>query len=194
MQIPVQITFRHLDQSPFVKSAIQRKIDQLEKFFPRITSLKVVVEPSHLKRKQGNLYHVRIDMTVPGKNIIVRRDPKLHQAHEDIYVAIRDAFYAARRQLEDYVRFQFQNQVKTSAPISHGRIKRIFPNEDCGFLISSDGLEIYFHRNSVPRGAFDKMRLGDEVRFIESTGDKGPQASTVELVGKQGRHAIFISS
>jgi ribosomal subunit interface protein len=192
MQIPVQITFRHLDSSPSVKAAIQRKIDQLERFFPRITSIKVIIEPSHLKRKQGNLFHIRIDMTVPGRNIIVRRDPSLHQAHEDIYVAIRDAFLAARRQLEDYVRFQFQQQVKTLNPISHGRIHRLFPNEDCGFLISSDGREIYFHRNSVLRGRFDRMKLGEEVRYIESEGEKGPQASTVESIGRLGHHAIFI--
>ena len=191
MQIPVQITFHHLDHSPFVEAAIRRKIDKLENFFPRITSLKVMIEPSNLKHKQGNLYHIRIDMTVPGKNIVVKRNPDLHHAHEDIYVAIRDAFLAARRQLEDYVRVQYQQKTKTHSPLTHAKVSRLFPNEDCGFLLTSDDREIYFHRNSVLGGAFDLIRLGEEVRFIESKGEKGPQASTVDRIGREGRHTTI---
>jgi len=68
----------------------------------------------------------------------------------------------------------------------HGRIVRFLPEQDCGFILSADGREIYFHRNSVAGEAFDKLRVGDEVRFVaqESESARGPQASTVVLQGK----------
>ena len=75
MQVPLQVTFRHLDYSPSIASAIRRKADRLEKYYPRITSLRVLVEPSQHRRRRGNLYHLRIILTVPGGEIIVRRSP-----------------------------------------------------------------------------------------------------------------------
>jgi ribosomal subunit interface protein len=188
MQIPIQVSFRHLEHSPFITSAIRKRARKLEKFFPRITSMRVMVEPSHQKRKQGNLYHVRIDMAVPGKEIIVKRDPGKNHAHEDIYVAIRDAFDSARRQLEDFVRINYQLKTKLHARPMIGKIVRFFPNEDCGFLKTTDGRELYFHRNSVLNKGFERIRLGDEVRYSEEQGEQGPQASTVDRIGKNGRH------
>jgi cold shock CspA family protein/ribosome-associated translation inhibitor RaiA len=180
MQIPIQVSFRHLGYSPSVDSAVQKRAQALSKFFPRITSLRVIIEPSQLRRQQGNLYHVRIDMTVPGREIVVRRDPGKHHAHEDIYVAIRDAFDAARRQLEDYVRANFRDRRRHGISSSRARIIRLFPNEGCGFLVTQDGREIYFHKNSVPNRGFEKLHSGDPVRFVEKIGIKGPQASTVK--------------
>lgn len=107
MQMPIQISFHQLEPSAAVQSMIRKKAERLEKFFPRITSLRAVVTQSTPRHKQGNLYHVRIDLTLPGHEIVVSRDPDLNQAHEDLYVAIRDSFHAARRQLQDYVRIHF---------------------------------------------------------------------------------------
>lgn len=103
MQLQPQITFRHLDTSEAVKGVIERRVAELEQFFDRITSCKVVVEASHNQRR-GRLYHVAVTLFVPGSEIVVNRDPSEHHAHEDIHVAVRDAMDAARRQLEDYVR------------------------------------------------------------------------------------------
>src|ERR1700751_5116270 len=104
MLIPIQISFRHLEYSPSVAAAVRRKAAMLESFFPRITSLRVMIEPLEQRKQMGNIFHVRIDMGVPGKEIVVRHDSKRKYAHEDVYVAIRDAFDVAKRQLEDYVR------------------------------------------------------------------------------------------
>jgi len=112
MQTPVQVSFRHLDFSPFIDSEVRKKAKTLEKFYSRITSVRVVVGPSEKRHQQGNLYHVRIDLKVPGKEIVVSHEQGENQAHEDIYVAIRDAFDAARRQLEDYVRISFKKRQK----------------------------------------------------------------------------------
>jgi ribosomal subunit interface protein len=104
MQLPIQITFRQMDKSASVEAHIRERAQGLERHFDRITGCRVVVERSTRRQRKGKLYHVRVDLTVPGREIVVRRDPPEHQAHEDIRTAVRDAFDAARRQLEDHAR------------------------------------------------------------------------------------------
>ena len=186
MQLPLQITFRHMDSSDAVAARIRERSEELERFFDRIVSCRVVVECQHPRRQQGNLFRVRVDLKVPGGEIVVGRDPGAHHAHEDVYVAIRDAFDATRRLLEDHVR-QGRGDVKLHAVPDHGRIARLLPDRDCGFILSAaDSSEIYFHRNNVTNGGFDQLAVGDEVRFIaqHSASAEGPQASTVVPVGK----------
>jgi len=185
MQLPLQITFRHMESSDAVTARIRERAGELERFFDRIISCRVVVECRHPRRQQGNLFRVRIDLKVPGREITVGRDPAAHKAHEDIYVAIRDAFDAARRLLEDHVR-EARGDVKMHSVPDHGRIARLLPEQNCGFILSADGNEIYFHRNSVTNGGFGKLAVGDEVRFVaqHSESADGPQASTVVPLGK----------
>ena len=128
---------------------------------------------------------MRIDITLPGGEVVVNREPPQHAAYKDVRVAIRDAFDAAVRQLEDFVRKQ-RVDVKRHEPTPHARVVHVFPHQDYGFLRTPDGREVYFHRNSVVDADFDNLNLGDEVTFVEEQGEKGPQASTVKLVG---RHA-----
>ena len=97
MQLPLQITFRHMDTSDAVAARIRERAEELERFFDRIGSCRVVVECRHPRRLQGNLFRVRVDLKVPGRNIVVVRDPAAHHAHEDVYVAIRDSFDTTRR-------------------------------------------------------------------------------------------------
>jgi ribosomal subunit interface protein len=185
MQVPLQITFRHMDTSDAVAARIRERAEELERFFGRIVSCRVVVECRHPRRHQGNLFQVRVDLNVPGREIAVGRDPAAHHAHEDVYVAIRDAFDTTRRLLEDHVR-EARGELKLHAVPDHGQVARLLPEQNCGFILSADGNEIYFHRNSVTNGGFDKLAVGDEVRFVaqhaEST--EGPQASTVVPLGK----------
>jgi len=185
MQLPLQITFRHMDSSDAVAARIRERSEELERFFDRIVSCRVVVECRHPRRQQGNLFRVRVDLKVPGDEIVVGRDTQAHHAHEDVYVAIRDAFDATRRLLEDHVR-QGRGHVKLHAVPDHGRIARLLPAQNCGFILSPDGSEIYFHRNSVVNGAFEELAVGDEVRFVaqHSESAEGPQASTVIPLGK----------
>jgi cold shock CspA family protein len=143
----------------------------------------VVLETPHSHHQQGNLFHVSIDLTVPNGEIVVNRDPKEHHAHENAYVAIRDAFNAARRKLQDFSRKQ-RGDIKTHEIPPHGAISEIVPALDYGKILSPDGREIYFHRNSFIDGDLDTLEIGDKVRFVEEMGEKGPQASTVHLIGK----------
>lgn len=105
MQVPVQVTFDNLEHSDAVENRINDEVAKLEQFYDRLTSVRTIVERPQRRHHKGDTYMVRIVLTVPGgPDIIVNRDPGLNHAHEDIFVAIRDAFAAARRQLQDHVR------------------------------------------------------------------------------------------
>ena len=110
MQIPLQITIRGFEHSDALETHIREKADKLDEFFDRIMSCRVVVEVPHKHHHQGKQFNVRIDIGVPGSEIVVNRDHA-----EDVYVALRDAFDAAKRQLEDYAR-KIRGDVKTHEP------------------------------------------------------------------------------
>lgn len=129
MQSPLQINFRHMEHSDAIEAKIRERAEKLDNFYEHITSCRVVVEPAHKHKHKGNLYQVRIDVNVPGKELVVAREPDEHQAHQDIYVSIRDAFDAMRRQLEDYSRIH-RGKVKTHETPSSGRVSRLEQDED----------------------------------------------------------------
>lgn len=185
MPLPLQITFRHMDSSPALEARIRARAEELERAFDRLLSCHVVVECRHPRRHQGNLFQVRVDLKLPGREIVVGYDPGANHAHEDPHVAVRDAFDAVRRRLEDHARTS-RGEVKLHAVPEHGRIVRLLPDRDCGFILSTDGSEIYFHRNSVANDGFDRLEVGDEVRFVAQDREsaQGPQASTVVPIGK----------
>ena len=183
MKQPLQITFRDIPRSDAVETKIREKAAKLDEFYDQIMACQVVIEAPHGHQHQGYLYHVRIDLTVPNGEIVINRDPKEHHAHEDAYVAIRDAFDAARRKLQDFARKQ-RGDVKAHETPTHGTVLEIIPSQDFGRIQTSDGREVYFHRNSFLDGDFDALEIGDKVRFVEEAGEKGPQASTVHLIGK----------
>lgn len=185
MQVPLQISFRNLASSPAVEAKVRERVEELEQFYNRITSCHVVIEAPSRHHKEGRLYHIRVDLMVPGREIVVKRDPSEHHAHEDIYVAVRDCFDAVRRQLEDHVRRQ-RGDSKHHEVAAHGRIAKLIAEKDYGFIDATDGTKVYFHRNAVADESFDKLAVGDEVRFAmhPGEGEKGPQASTVMPIGK----------
>lgn len=183
MKLPLQITFRNMEPSEMMEQNIRERAEKLDQFYDQIMSCRVMVEAQHRHHHQGNVYHVRIDMTVPGDELVVSQDPGMDHAHEDIYVAIRDAFDAARRQLEDFGR-RHRYQVKSHETPAHGRVSQLNREDGYGMIETSDGREIYFHRNSVVNADFDGLEMGEKVRFNEEMGDLGPQASTVMVEGK----------
>ena len=183
MQLPLQITFRHMEKSEAMETAIRKRAEQLDHFHEKIMSCRVVVEPHSKHKHKGNLFCIHINLKTPGKELAVSRESDLHQANEDAYVAVRDAFDAIRRQLEDHTRRQ-KGKVKTHEIPPHGKITQLVPEEDYGRIETPLGREVYFHRNSLTSGDFDKLEIGTEVRFSETEGEQGPQASSVSLIGK----------
>ncbi len=198
MILPLQITFRNMESSEVVKGWIQEEANKLDEFHGKITGCRVVVELPNRRRKAGNLYHVRVDLTVPGGEMVVKRQPNLRALpgrvemkpakslevqvpHKDLRQAIDDAFGAMRRQLQDYSRRR-RREVKTHEVQPRARVARLFTQEGYGFLETAEGREIYFHKNSVLNDAFERLTIGSMVSFIEEKGEQGPQASTVKLV------------
>jgi ribosomal subunit interface protein len=183
VQTPLQITAHEMTLADSVETEIREKAAKLERYYQSIISCHVVVgapvRSAHASHSQAGLYHVSIDLTVPGAELVVTR-----QEHADLLVAIRDAFVAVRRQLQDYAQRQ-RGDMKTPETPPHAVVSKLFAQEGYGFLEALDGREIYFHRNSVLAPGFDHLEVGTEVRFAEEPGEKGPQASTVTVVGNQ---------
>lgn len=183
MELPLSVTFRGMDSSPTLERDIAHQVEKLERRFGRIMSCRVVVEAPPKHKTKGRLCQVSVDLKIPGREIASNGAGPKDSAHEDMHVAIRDAFDAVRRRLQDHAR-KGQGDVKTKEVPTHGRIARLMPDEGYGFIETSDGLDVYFHRNAVVDGGFDKLEPEQEVRLVIADGDKGPQASTVKLVGK----------
>ncbi len=187
MTVPLRITFINMPPTETIEASIREKATKLDQFYDRVTSCRVVVEVPHRRHHKGKLYHVRVDIKVPGWDVVINREPTKHCAHEDVYVSIQQAFDAARRHLQDYARRQ-RGEVKGHEGVPIARVSKLFADKGYGFLKIADGREIYFHRNSVLDGHFEHMEVGTEVHFAEEDGEKGPQASTVRPVGKHHHH------
>ncbi len=191
MQVPLRISYHHCEPSEALNALIREKALELERFYPRITSCRVVVERPGYHHRQGKGAHfrVRIEVSVPGELLVVGRDPEPRKEHEDGFLSVNESFHAMRRQLQDFVR-RHRGYVKAHTCPPHGRVVRIDPDQGFGFLETADGREVYFHRSSVLDGGFDRLKVGAEVRFAEELGEDGPQASTVQAVGESGHHQL----
>lgn len=183
MKLPLQVTFKNLEHSDFIENAVREKASKLDQYFSDIMSCRVVIESVHKNHNKGNTYDVLIDITVPGKEIVVSRDPGLNHAHEDVYVAIRDAFNAAKRQLQNY-NAQLKRHVKTHEVPPHGTVMSVNEGEGYGFIRTPDNREVYFHENSLLNVQLKDLEVGVAVRYHEETGEEGPQASSVTVEGK----------
>jgi cold shock CspA family protein len=181
MELPLEVTFKNLAHSDAIEADVRERAEKLDHFHPRITACRVMIETLHKRaRRAGTVYHVRVDVTVPGGEVVAHEEPAPQRFHEDVYIAIRDAFHGARRALEDHARRQ-RGWVKDHEEQPRGRVTKLFPDRGYGFIETPDGLEVYFHRNSVLDRGFDRLAIGTEVRFVEEEGEQGPQASTVAV-------------
>jgi|SRR5579862_9542909 len=171
--LPVQITIRDLPASDAIETHIRKRTEKLNKFYDRISSCRVVIESQQKHKHQGKLYNVRIDITVPGKELAVTR-----KCDQDVYVAIRDAFDALERQLEEHSHKR-HGRVKTHDETLHGRIARLIANEGYGFIEGADGNEYYFSITNVSYPSFDQLQIGDAVEFTGQVFNDGYQAHHV---------------
>lgn len=181
MQTEPQITFRGMEPSAAIEHTIRERIGRLENFHDRITSCRVVVEAPHRHGQKGQIYRIAIDIDVPGRAVVVTREPGQNHAHEDIHVAIRDAFSAAERQLEDHVRKASGHRVKDHPAKEHGTVDRIFPDGGYGFIRTVPGEELFFQRASVTGDGWQNLAVGSKVHFTPMDGEKGPYAVAVTV-------------
>jgi cold shock CspA family protein/ribosome-associated translation inhibitor RaiA len=199
MQLQPTIVFRQMRGTEALEADIRARLAKLETYFSRIVGAHVLVAPVSRHHVEGNRFRVRIDLSVPGEHITVTHGPSLRaeararavertrKGNEPEAVpryatlAVREAFDAARRRLQDYARRQ-RGAVKLHEPGPEGRVVRLFGRQGYGFIQDADGREVYFQRASVLNKAFPRLKVGSKVAFVEERGVKGPQASTVRVV------------
>jgi cold shock CspA family protein/ribosome-associated translation inhibitor RaiA len=205
MQLTPTITFRGVERTPALEAEVITRLGKLETYYQRIMGCRVLVELVQRHHEAGNRYHVRIDLTVPGEEIVVAHEASLRATGQDVdaekitrlaepdperkhaRVAIREAFDIARRRLQDYARRQ-RGTVKTAVRQARGRVAQLFPIDEYGYIEAEDGHEVYFQKSSVLKDAFDRLIVGSAVSFVEEPGEKGPQASTVKLAHPRRVH------
>jgi cold shock CspA family protein/ribosome-associated translation inhibitor RaiA len=199
------MTFRGVRRTDALEAEVITRLRKLETYYHGIMGCHVLVELVERHHEAGNHYHVRIDLTVPGEEIVVAHEASLHATDQDIHlakatkqdevdperkhalVAVHEAFDIARRRLQDYARRQ-RGSVKTAARQAHGRISQLFPVDEYGYIEAEDGHEVYFQKASVLKDGFDRLSVGSAVSFVEEPGEKGPQASTVKLLHPRRIH------
>ncbi len=145
------------------------------------------MESSQEHQRPGSPCRVRIYLSVPpGHELVVKREESEGHLHEQLPTIVRAAFSAAERQLKELVEKQ-RGEVKSHPEQERvAFVDKLFPKEDYGFLKTVDGRVLYFHQNSVLSDDFDRLEIGTGVRYVETMVDKGPQASTVQIVDKPG--------
>jgi cold shock CspA family protein/ribosome-associated translation inhibitor RaiA len=183
MKVPLEITFHNVQSSEWIEAAIREQVLKLEKIYPRLVGCRVAVEALHKQHRTGNVYDVHIELRLPGSELVVSREPhraKEKYAEPNLRTSLRDAFAVAERQLKDFKQRQ-SGEVKTHEPMFQGQVSQLYPQEDHGFILTNEGTQLYFHRNSLLDADLDKLKRGDAVHFIASDGDTGPIARKVWL-------------
>ncbi len=189
MRTILEVHYRNVAKTPSIEDLIQKKVAKLERVCADVISCRVSIERPQQHQRAGNPFRVRLDLKAPGQEFIITRESSKGDMHDPLSKVLTDAFSAARRKLKEYMKRK-QGEVKAHGEQQiQGIVVRLFPEEDYGFLKTLDGREIYFHRNSVLHGAFERLEIGTGVRFEEEMGDKGPQATTVQIVDKPGATA-----
>jgi cold shock CspA family protein/ribosome-associated translation inhibitor RaiA len=182
----LEITFRGIEKTESIESLIRKKAAKLEQVCSDLISCRIAIERPQQHQRAGNPFRIRIDMGVPGRELVVTRESSKGDLHDPLSKVLGDAFDAARRKLREYAKRR-QGEVKTHPEQeTMAYVYKLFPEEGYGFLKTPDGREIYFHRNSVLNNEYDRLEIGTGVRFVAEVGEKGLQASTVLVVDKPG--------
>lgn len=180
MQTQPSVSFHGVAVDEVLRDEALAHIRELEKLCRDIIGCTVVLSQPHRHPRHGRLWSVRLDLVVPGVDVIVNRTHRRDHAHEDPRVALRDAFAAARRRLEEHLR-ERRGDVKTHRLHDVGRILRVLPADGYGFIAAADGREIYFHAHALAEGKLGDVVAGTPVRFAVEDGDDGPQATWVHV-------------
>lgn len=184
MKVPLEISYRDVDKTPQIEELIREKTAKLELVCDYLVSCRVAVEHPQKEHR----YRVRIDMRVPPNHeVVVKSDPEPGNMHRELETVLRETFDVARRRLKNLVE-RSHGQVKSHPEQEvSALVDKLFPDKDYGFLRTIDGRDVYFHRNAVLSDGFNDLRIGMGVRYVESEGDNGPQATTVQVVNRPER-------
>jgi len=185
MQVAPEIKFHDIDRSEWVENYIVERLQRLERFADGITSCHVTLSQEQASQNKGNRYSVMVEVRIPPNHDLAAKKQKIvHDMHTQLPALINLAFGAIEKQLKKTAQLR-RADVKAHDGEPHGLVEKLSP-EGYGFIRSFDNQEVYFHRNSVLHGDFERLTVGTEVRFEPEEGDKGLQASSVQIVAKPG--------
>ena len=188
LQVPLEIAFHNIESSAWAEKEIRARVADLEKLYDRLTSCRVRID-QRAKDRSGTIPPVvHIELGIPGRSdLVVSHEPDhllRKYRHPDLHKAINEAFRIAARQLVD-LKGQRDGRSKDAhhdaGNQSLGQVAEITPEQDFGFLMTKEGGLLYFHRNSLLNGDFDRLERGDEVHYNEDMGDTGPIATKVRV-------------
>jgi cold shock CspA family protein/ribosome-associated translation inhibitor RaiA len=188
LQVPLEIAFHNIESSAWAEQEIRARVADLEKLYDRLTSCRVRID-QRAKDRSGTIPPVvHIELGIPGRSdLVVSHEPEhllRKYRHPDLHKAINEAFRIAARQLAD-LKGQRDGRSKDAhhdaGNQSLGQVAEITPEQDFGFLMTKEGGLLYFHRNSLLCGDFDRLERGDEVHYNEDMGDTGPIATKVRV-------------
>ncbi|MDR3557494.1 MAG: HPF/RaiA family ribosome-associated protein [Syntrophobacteraceae bacterium] len=173
MKIPLDISARDVFVNGETEELIRDKASKLDRIYDQIIGCRVKIDKPHRSQRSGMTYNVSVDITVPGGELIVKRE-----SDQDLRAAVVSSFETAQRRLKNYAERQ-RGEVKTHFEKPMARVVRIFTEDGYGFLATPEGREVYFHENAVLGGKFEALNIGTPVTFIEEQGDEGAQAVSV---------------
>jgi cold shock CspA family protein/ribosome-associated translation inhibitor RaiA len=184
MQITPEIIYHDIDRSEWVESYILERIRRLDKFAQGITRCRVTLAREQASRQKGNRHSVMVEVRVPpGHDLAVTKRKDIRDMPTELPAVINVAFAAIERQVKSTAQLR-RYDLKSNHAQPHGMVEQLF-DEGYGFIRTVDGnRQVYFHRNSVLHGDFERLAVGTEVRFSPEEGDDGLQASSVQVVGK----------
>ena len=184
MQEPLQISFHNMESSQALERRVREQWAKVERHFDRITGARIVIEAPH-KQPHKSTLGISISIGVPGRDIVVKREQRLHEADDNATWVINEAFHAAERQLEDYAQ-KLRRDVKAhGGEREYARIVDLYPAQDYGFIETRERLNIFFHRDVVRDAGFEALKVGSEVLYTlaPDEGSMGPMASSVWTLG-----------
>lgn len=188
MQVPLEHSFRDLtsEETIHAESIIAEQVTKLERLSTDLMACRVAVSKPQRHQHSGNPYRARILLTLPHHELVVSREPGDNDMHTSLSAVLRDAFHALERQLKDTIRRDRHEVKSTPEEVTSGFVVRLFRESGYGFIKTDTGDDLYFHQNSVLHGGFDRLTIGTQVRYEAALGDKGPQATSVQIIDKPG--------
>jgi cold shock CspA family protein/ribosome-associated translation inhibitor RaiA len=185
MQVAPSIKFHGIERSRWVENYMAGRLRRLERYAEGVTSCHVTLSREQASQNKGNRYSVMVEVRIPpNHDLAVKKQKIVHAMHTQLPALINLAFGAIEKQLKKTAQLR-RADVKTHNGEPRGLVEKLNP-EGYGFIRSFYNQEVYFHRNSVLHGDFERLSVGTEVRFEPEEGDEGLQASSVQIVAKPG--------
>jgi cold shock CspA family protein/ribosome-associated translation inhibitor RaiA len=176
LPLDIHIEGQHVELEPEWRQKIEAELARLQKHYhdPILHARVEIIGTAH---HHLGAFEVHLVLSVAGDTVTIIRQG------EYVVPLIVEAFDALDRRLLTHSE-EVQQKVKSHEEVAqHGRILRLFPESDYGFIETDDGLEVYFHAHAVKKGKFANLRPGTAVKFAQEAGDQGPQAVWVHPLG-----------